>query len=59
MAQLEAQKLAVEAKLTTPLPPTEIAELGKQLKAIHSELEGLEIQWLSWTEELDQLNALT
>jgi ATP-binding cassette subfamily F protein 3 len=57
MAQLEAQKGALETKLTTPLPPAEIAEVGKQLKAIQTELEDLEVQWLSWTEELEQLNA--
>jgi ATP-binding cassette subfamily F protein 3 len=57
MAQLEAQKGALETKLTTPLPPAEIAEVGKQLKAIQTELEDLEVQWLSWTEELEQLNT--
>ena len=57
MAQLEAQKRVLETKLTTALPATEIAEVGKQLKAIHKELENLEVQWLSWTEELEQLNA--
>jgi ATP-binding cassette subfamily F protein 3 len=57
MAQLEAQKGALETKLTTPLPPAEIAEVGKQLKAIQTELEDLEVQWLSWTEELELLNA--
>jgi ATP-binding cassette subfamily F protein 3 len=57
MAQLEAQKLLLETKLTTPLPPAEIAEVGKQLKAIQNELEDLEVQWLSWTEELEQLNT--
>ena len=57
MAQLEAQKLALETKLTTPLPPPEIAEVGKQLKTIQNELENLEVQWLAWTEELEQLSA--
>ena len=57
MAQLEAQKRVLETKLTTALPAIEIAEVGKQLKAIHTELEDLEVQWLSWTEELEQLNA--
>jgi hypothetical protein len=31
--------------------------VGKQLKAIQTELEDLEVQWLAWTEELEQLNA--
>jgi ATP-binding cassette subfamily F protein 3 len=57
MALLEAQKLSLESKLTTPLPSAEIAEVGKQLKAIQTELEDLEVQWLAWTEELEQLNA--
>jgi len=55
MAQLEAQKQALESKLATPLAPTEIAELGKQLKAIHTELTDLEVKWLAWTEELENL----
>jgi ATP-binding cassette subfamily F protein 3 len=57
MAKLEAQKLVLENKLTTSLPPTEIAEVGKQLKAIQIELEDLEVQWLSWTEELELLSS--
>ena len=57
MALLEAQKLSLESKLRTPLPSAEIAEVGKQLKAIQTELEDLEVQWLAWTEELEQLNA--
>ena len=56
IAKLEAEKLALESKLATPLPPLEIAETGKLLKSVNTALEELEIQWLAWSEELERLN---
>ncbi len=56
MVQLQAQKLSLETKLTTSLPPAEIAEVGKQLKSTSAELDALEAQWLAWSEELEKLN---
>jgi ATP-binding cassette subfamily F protein 3 len=56
LIQLQADKLALETKLTTPLSPTEIAEAGKQLKAVNTALEDLEVQWLAWSEELEKLD---
>jgi ATP-binding cassette subfamily F protein 3 len=59
MSQLQADKLALETKLTTPLSPAEIAEAGKQLKAVNTALEDLEVQWLAWSEELEKLDLET
>jgi ATP-binding cassette subfamily F protein 3 len=56
MAQLQSQKEALEAKLTSPLPSPEIAEVGKQLKSVNTQLQDLELQWLSWSEELEKLS---
>ena len=56
MAQLQSKKEALEAKLTSPLPPPEIAEVGKQLKSVNTQLQDLELQWLSWSEELEKLS---
>jgi len=56
LAQLQSQKAELETKLSTPLTPSEIADLGKQLKAVNAELESLEAQWLIWSEELEALN---
>ncbi|MEY3139664.1 MAG: putative transporter ATP-binding protein YheS [Pseudomonadota bacterium] len=56
IAKLELEKLALESKLATPLPPAEIAETGKLLKTVNTALEELEIQWLAWSEELERLH---
>jgi ATP-binding cassette subfamily F protein 3 len=56
IAKLELEKLALESKLATPLPPAEIAETGKLLKTVNTNLEELEIQWLAWSEELERLH---
>jgi ATP-binding cassette subfamily F protein 3 len=56
IAKLEFEKLTLESKLATPLPPAEIAETGKLLKTVNTALEELEIQWLTWSEEMERLN---
>jgi ATP-binding cassette subfamily F protein 3 len=58
LAQLQIQKTELETKLSTPLAPSDIAELGKQLKAVNTELENLEAQWLAWSEALEALESL-
>jgi ATP-binding cassette subfamily F protein 3 len=57
MATLEAEKTALHDKLATPLPPAEIAEAGKRLKAVEDELAALEVRWLELTEAMDALEA--
>src|SRR5450830_1529748 len=55
MAQLGKDKTALEERLSTPLPPAEIAESGKKLKAISDELERLEERWLELNEQIETL----
>jgi ATP-binding cassette subfamily F protein 3 len=52
MAALQSESTTLEARLCTPLPPLELAELGKRLKAVSAELEALEEQWLQLSEAL-------
>lgn len=46
---------ALEARLAQPLPPAEIAEAGKRLKALNDEISQLEELWLRLTDELEAL----
>jgi ATP-binding cassette subfamily F protein 3 len=57
MATLETEKTALHDKLATPLPPAEIAEAGKRLKAVEDELASLEVRWLELTEAMDAIEA--
>jgi ATP-binding cassette subfamily F protein 3 len=52
MAGLQSESTTLEARLCTPLPPLELAELGKRLKVVSAELEALEEQWLQLSEAL-------
>ena len=57
MATLEAEKTALHDKLATPLPPADIAEAGKRLKAVEDELAELEVRWLELTEAMDAIES--
>jgi ATP-binding cassette subfamily F protein 3 len=57
MAALEAEKTALHDKLATPLPPADIADAGKRLKAVEDELAELEVRWLDLTEAMDAIEA--
>jgi ATP-binding cassette subfamily F protein 3 len=57
MATLESEKTALHNKLATPLPPADIAEAGKRLKAVEDELAALEVRWLELTEAMDAIEA--
>jgi ATP-binding cassette, subfamily F, member 3 len=57
MAKLESEKTALHDKLATPLPPADIAEAGKRLKAVEDELATLEVRWLELTEAMDAIEA--
>ena len=46
---------ALEEKLATPLPPADIAEAGKRLKAVGDELDASEERWLELSEAIEQL----
>ena len=57
MAELEQEKSALEAKLSSALPPAEIADAGRRLKAIGDEVQTLEERWLTLTEEMDNIGS--
>jgi ATP-binding cassette subfamily F protein 3 len=53
MAIIEAEKAQLEQLLSTPLPPAEIAEAGRRLKALADEVSALEERWLELTHLLE------
>jgi ATP-binding cassette subfamily F protein 3 len=53
MASIEAEKAQLEQQLSTPLPPAEIAEAGRRLKALADEVSALEERWLELTQLLE------
>ena len=59
MAQLQAEKTVLEAKLLEPISPSDIAEIGKKLKVINDELASLEEKWLGWTSEIEAIESQT
>ncbi|HYE40032.1 MAG TPA: ATP-binding cassette domain-containing protein [Ramlibacter sp.] len=58
MAALESEKAQLEARLATALPPAEIAEAGRRLKAVTDELSGLEERWLELSGEIEAAEAV-
>jgi ATP-binding cassette, subfamily F, member 3 len=59
MAQLQAEKTVLEAKLLEPVSPSDIAEIGKKLKVINDELISFEEKWLGWTSEIEAIESQT
>ncbi|VWX63248.1 Uncharacterized ABC transporter ATP-binding protein HI_0658 [Burkholderiales bacterium 8X] len=57
LAKAAAEKNAIEARMASPLPPAEIAEAGKRLKALNDQIESLEERWLSLSGQLELLCA--
>ena len=55
MAAIEPEKADLEQRLSGPMPPAEIAEAGRTLKALGEELEQLEERWLELSEQLQTL----
>jgi ATP-binding cassette subfamily F protein 3 len=56
MAALSADKEALEVKLATALPPSDIAQAGKRLKSVTDELHALEERWLVLSGDLEALD---
>ena len=44
-------------RLAEPLPPAEIADAGKRLKALNDEIAQLEERWLALSDQLEALAA--
>jgi ATP-binding cassette subfamily F protein 3 len=53
MASIEAEKQQLEQLLTTPVPPAEMADAGRRLKALAEEVTRLEERWLELTQQLE------
>ena len=53
MASIEAEKQQLEQLLTTPVPPDEMADAGRRLKALAEEVTRLEERWLELTQQLE------
>ncbi len=54
---LSSERAALEQKLTESLPPAEIAECGRRLKAGHDETDQLEERWMEISSMLEEIPA--
>ena len=54
MVLIEQERKQIELQLSSPLPPAEIAEAGRRLKALADEVSTLEERWLQLTEQLEE-----
>ena len=59
MGKLAAERTNLEHKLTESLPPAEIAECGKRLKAVTDETTKLEERWLEISSEMEEISTAT
>ena len=57
MATLTQDKSRLEQRLCSPLPAPEMAEAGRQLKAVCEELDALEGEWLALSEQMEHTAA--
>ncbi len=55
MDAIGSERDALEAQLSQPLPPDEIAQAGRRLKTLGDELEQLEARWLELSDNLQTL----
>jgi ATP-binding cassette, subfamily F, member 3 len=53
MAAIDKEKTTLEELLSTAIPPAEIAEAGRRLKALSDEVALLEERWLELTAQLE------
>ena len=57
MARLNTEKSALEERLSQPMSPADIADAGRQLKAVQDELDGLEMRWLELSEQIESMQG--
>jgi ATP-binding cassette subfamily F protein 3 len=57
MAVLNTEGAALEGHLSQSPPPSDFANLGKRLKAVNEELQGLEEQWLDLSQQIESATA--
>jgi len=56
-ATLSLQKNQLEARLSQPANPKDMADAGRELKAVNDEIEALELRWLELTEQIEGASA--
>ena len=57
LTALGAERASLEQRLSESLPPPEIAECGRRLKAANDETASLEERWLAISSELEEISA--
>jgi ATP-binding cassette subfamily F protein 3 len=57
IANIEAEKNRLEALLTTPVSPAEMADAGRRLKALADEVTAREERWLTLTSLLEDATS--
>jgi ATP-binding cassette subfamily F protein 3 len=57
MQAIQAEQATLEEALTRPMPPADLAQAGRTLKALADELETLELRWLELSEQIEQAEA--
>ncbi|MDO5625516.1 MAG: ATP-binding cassette domain-containing protein [Pseudomonadota bacterium] len=57
MATLQAEQTALHARMSEALPPPELADAGRRLKAVDDELAEVEERWLNLTGELEDMQV--
>ncbi|GAB1386493.1 ATP-binding cassette domain-containing protein [Melaminivora sp.] len=57
LAVLGQEKTQLEERLSSPLPPAEIADCGRRLKACGDEIEQLEERWLELGEAIEAIET--
>jgi len=57
MAALTSEKEKLEAQLSEPLAPAELAKSGKRLKLVTDELASLEERWMALSGEIEALET--
>ena len=57
MERLNAEKAQLEAKITTPITPAELADAGKRLKAVNDSIASIEERWLELSGQIEAASA--
>jgi ATP-binding cassette, subfamily F, member 3 len=57
MADLGAEKDALEARLASAAPPHELADLGRRLKAVTEQLQQAEQRWLALSSDIEAMET--
>ena len=56
-AALSQQKIQLEARLSQPASPKDMADAGRELKTVNDEIDALELRWLDLTEQIEGASA--